>query len=348
MLTIVLATTLLLQAPAVPAPFAVRVDSTHHEVVITAGPYRVPAMMEGMSHGDMEHMEGLETELRRFDWPVNGWLRGYSIAVQGAGGRVLPRRLLHHLIMANFDRRQLVYAAYERLMGAGQETADVKVPRTIGVPLRAGDKLGAYLMWDNQGSEDIDSVYLVIHMLYTPTNQNPRPVDALPIYLDVNLTVGGDDVFDLPPGRTTKSHDFVLPVGGRLLAAGGHLHDYGRSVRLIDVASGRTLVQLDAVRDAQGEVLDIPRKLFGVRGAGLRLEAGRTYRVVGEYDNTSGALIPDGAMAHIVGIFVPDDLSKWPKLDPNDPSLAADLADLNSLGRPGGANSMAPMNHSRE
>ncbi|MFI5235060.1 MAG: hypothetical protein ACHQXA_05060 [Gemmatimonadales bacterium] len=345
MLTTLLAAFVALQAPSTQAPVVVTVDSSRHQVVITAGPYHLPAMMAGMSHEEMEHMEGVETELRRFDWPVDGWFRGFSIEIRGADGQPLPRRLLHHMIMANFDRRQLVYAAYERLMGAGQETADVSVPRTIGVPLKTGDKLGMYLMWHNDIGKDVDGAYLVIRMLYTPKNQNPRPIDALPLYLDVNLTVGGDNVFDLPPGRTTKSHDFVLPVGGHLLGVGGHLHDYGTSVRLVDVASGKILVQLNAVQDAKGEVIDIPRKLYGVTGEGLRLKAGRTYRVIGEYDNTSGQLIKDGAMAHMVGIFVPDDISKWPKLDLNDPGTKADLADLNALGKMSGGMRMTPMNH---
>ncbi len=29
----------------------------------------------------------------------------------------------------------------------------------------------------------------------------------------------------------------------------------------------------------------------------------------------TGMTIPDGGMAHIVGLFVPDDLTLWPKLD---------------------------------
>ncbi|HEU5358662.1 MAG TPA: hypothetical protein VFU45_06070 [Gemmatimonadales bacterium] len=336
-----------LQAPA-PGTVTVTVDSAHHDVVVTAGPYDLPQAMAGMSHAEMEHMTESQTELKRFAWPVDGWFRGFALEVRDGNGKALSRRILHHMIMINFDRRQLYYPAYERLMGAGQETADVTIPATIGVPMRSGMHLGMYLMWHNETGADIHGAYLVLRLHYAPKNQLPRPVDAMPIYMDVNLTVGGDNVFDLPPGITKKSHDFVQPIDGHLIAAGGHLHDFGMFVRLADVASGKTLVQLNAERQPNGDVTGLPRKLFGVSGAGLRLKAGRTYRVTGEYDNLTHDLIKDGAMAHIVGLFTPDDMRQWPKLDVNDPGTRADLADLESLGKASGGMRMGTMNHMKD
>ena len=42
-------------------------------------------------------------------------------------------------------------------------------------------------------------------------------------------------------------------------------------------------------------------------------------------------------MAHMVGLFVPDDMSKWPKIDPNDPDYRRDLAQLQVEGGQVGA-----------
>ena len=50
-------------------------------------------------------------------------------------------------------------------------------------------------------------MYLKLTMLWTPKNQNPRPVNSLPIYMDVNLTVGGSNTFDVPPGKSSKSYE---------------------------------------------------------------------------------------------------------------------------------------------
>ena len=347
MLTSMLLALAALQGP-VSGAVTVKVDSARHDVILTIGPYDLAPAMEGMSHAEMEHMTEDQTELKRFDWPVDGWFRGFALEVRDASGKALPRRIMHHLIMINFDRRQLYYPAYERLMGAGQETADVMVPKGIGVPMRAGMHLGTYLMWHNETGADIKGAYLVLRLHYSPKNQLPRPVDAMPVYMDVNLTVGGDNVFDLPPGVTTKSHDFTQPISGHLIAVGGHLHDYGRFVRLTDMKSGKTLAQLDAEHDAKGEVTGLPRKLFGVTGAGLLLRAGESYRVTGGYDNLTDSLIKDGAMAHMVGLFTPNDIRQWPPLDVNDPGTKADLADLESLGKESGGMRMAPMNHMKD
>ena len=131
--------------------------------------------------------------------------------------------------------------------------------------------------------------------------------------MDVNLTVGGSNTFDVPPGRSEKAYEFTLPVGGRLLGVGGHLHDYGSLVKLVDAESGKELTRVTAKRDSSGKVLGVSRKLFGVSGEGLKLKPNHRYKVVGVYDNPTGEIRPKAAMAHMVGLFVPDDMSKWPR-----------------------------------
>jgi hypothetical protein len=213
-------------------------------------------------------------------------------------------------------------------MGAGSETDDATVPRTIGVPLTDGSRLGFYINWHNSTGRDLQGVSLKLTLLWTPKNQNPRPANALPIYMDVNLTVGGTNTFDVPPGKSSKSYEFQLPVGGKLLAVGGHLHDFGTSVQLEDAETGKVLTSVLATRTADGKVTAVGRRLFGVRGAGLTLRANHRYRVVGNYDNPTGKVIPEGAMAHMVGLFVPDDLSKWPPIDPENETFRKDMVSL--------------------
>ena len=64
--------------------------------------------------------------------------------------------------------------------------------------------------------------------------------------MDVNLTVGGSNTFDVPPGKSSKSYEFSLPVGGRLLGVGGHMHDYGVRVRLARSFSPSKSLHTDA------------------------------------------------------------------------------------------------------
>lgn len=309
----------------------VRLDAKRHEVVVTAGPFEIHSMPAGMKHGDMERMDDHNTPVYRFEWPVAGWLRGFAVELVDAADRPIARRLVHHLIVINFDRRQLLYPSYERTFGIGQETQDLALPKSIGVPMQPGTRMGFYLAWDNATGQDLEGVELRLRLSYSPSNLSPRPVEALPIYMDVNLTVGGGNGFRIPPGQSEKAWEFVPAVGGRLLGVGGHLHDYGVGVRLEDAETGKVLTQLTSTRTPEGKLTRMGRKLFGVTGRGLLLRAGRRYRVVGTYDNPTGQPI-NGTMASMVGLFAPESYAKWPTLDLSDPTLQKDLAFLTGKG----------------
>ena len=45
-------------------------------------------------------------------------------------------------------------------MGAGTETEDIKVPKTIGVPMKPGMKLGMYVAWHNDTGKDLHGVQM--------------------------------------------------------------------------------------------------------------------------------------------------------------------------------------------
>jgi hypothetical protein len=306
---------------------AVEVDSARHEVRIVTRPFDLPDMS-----GMHDHSQSHDTPVYRFTWPVDGWFRGFRVEVLAADGTQLPRRLMHHMIMINYQRRQLVYHAAERLWGAGVETGNFSLPRTIGVPLASGTPLGMYIAWHNSLGHDLTGVRLVLVMQWLPRNQNPRPVDVLPLYFDVNLTVGGANEFDVPPGRSVKAFEFTVPVEGRILGVGGHLHDYGREVRLEDVESGRVLTRVEAKTRPDGTLRGMERHLFGVRGQGLKLRANRRYRVVAVYDNPTGETYVKGAMGSLVGIFAPRDLREWPVFDSGDTLVQRDLRFLSRRG----------------
>jgi hypothetical protein len=194
-------------------------------------------------------------------------------------------------------------------------------------------RLGVYVAWHNATGAPIDEAYLKIALIWSPKNLMPQPVSSLPIYMDVNLEVGGTNTFDIPPGRSEKSYEFSVPVGGRLLGISGHLHDYGVAVRLEDAETGKVITQVNSKRLPDGKVTGMERRLFGVLGRGLKLRPDKRYRVVGIHDNPTGETIRLGAMAEIVGLYVPDDMALWPELDPNDPTLQLDLTSLAEMGR---------------
>lgn len=310
---------------------SVRIDSARHELVVTTGSFDVPVMTEPLD-GVMDHGATHDTPVERFVWPVDGWLRGFRFEVIDAAGHALPRELMHHVVILNFDRRQLLYSMTERVFGAGTETDDASIPRSIGVPFPPNTSMGMYIAWHNSTGHPMTGVRLRLTMLWLPRTQNPRPIDVLPLYMDVNLTVGGSNTFDLPAGRSTHSHEFTLPSGGRLLAVSGHMHNFGVMVRLEDMESGKVLTRVEPSTDRKGNLKGMTRRVFGIRGEGIRLRAGRLYRVVAEYNNTSGEAMVNGGMAHMVGLFAPDDLAKLPGIDPTDRDFQSDMASLQARG----------------
>src|SRR5258706_3995752 len=121
--------------PAVLPPLHVQVDSAHHRVLITGGPYRVPVSPE-MS-GMMMDMAAIPVQ--RFAFPMDGWIQGFRVDLFDDHGLALSHRLVHHLIMVNFSRRQFIYPALARLLGLAEEsdTGDVRVPRAISLLMRS-------------------------------------------------------------------------------------------------------------------------------------------------------------------------------------------------------------------
>lgn len=315
--------------PPIP-PLHVQVDTAHRRILITGGPYRVPVTpdMPGM----MMDMPGIPVQ--KFAFPMDGWIQGYRVELFDDHGHELSHRLLHHLIMVNFSRRQFIYPALERLLGVAEEsdTGDMRVPRTIGVPMQVGQEMGVYAMWHNDSGPEIPIAYWRIVVYMANPSLRPRPIDVLPAYMDVNIQTNPEENrFNVPPGHFEMSYEFSPPLSGHLLVVTGHLHDYGVLVKLVDAANGKTLVEVKSKRDSLGHVLSMPRKLLAIRGEGLHLKADHRYRVVGVFENPTRDT-SYGAMAHMVGLFAPDRYGEWPAVDPADTYYQRDLIALLANG----------------
>ena len=326
--SLLLATTLLTSAaapqkPVVEPQVSIAVDSARGEVIITAGPYDLPNMPP-----DMAEMHMGTPQVLRFDWPLDGGLRGFNLSMQTADGKALPRSVIHHLIAVNFDRRQIVYQMVERLFGWGKETDPVMLPAGVGVPLAKGQHLGVYAMWHNDSGRDIHNAYLKMTLSFIPKAKLQNPV--LPMYVDVNNHIGGVTTFDVPPGKSTRAYEFEFPLSGRLIGIGGHLHDYGVAVRFEDAETGKVLVRLKSDRDDRGEISKVGRFIWGFHEEALAIDAHHKYRVVTEYDNPTRKNIAAGGMGHINGVFSPNDMAEWPALDLANADIKLDIATLPS------------------
>ena len=312
------------------APISTVVDSTRHAVVITLGPCFVPALgtmnMGRMSSMEMMvHSPGNEDVRAHFRWPADVWMRSFDLKLYDAQHRPLDQpTTMHHMELLDFDRRQIIYPMVERVFGMGEETSGAGTPKSVGLPLDAGMDMGLYVMWNNHTDHPLNGVTFQLTIGYSPRNLAPRPTIVLPFKADVNVHPGAGDAFDLPPGGGSRSSTFTMEVSGRLIAIGGHLHDYGKELRLEDAKSGKVLARVKAVRTPDGRVTGVSHGLYGILGRGPHLLAGRQYRLVAVYQGSPADSIR-GAMGLMGGIFAPDDYRKWPKLDRTDPDYLIDL-----------------------
>ncbi|HEY4322260.1 MAG TPA: hypothetical protein VGM77_13925 [Gemmatimonadales bacterium] len=313
----------------------VKVDSAAHTVTLTGGRYDIAAGAEEMPGMPMGMMKMQTSSLLRFTWPVTGWIRGVRLRLYDAAGKPVSRKLVHHINVVNFGRRQLFYAIPERMIAMGEETEDIRIPATVGIPVTADWPMAALVMWHNPGGAEVKGVSFEMTVEYSPTNLVPRPTSLLPVYLDVMNPVGKDVDFDLPAGPTSWQKDFKLPLTGRIVGVGGHAHDFATGLMLkdvTDVAHPRTVVSLKIKLSSKGEIQSVDRQLPGITGDGIKLLNSHLYRLVGTYNNPTGAMIEKGAMLHMALLYVPDHPDQWPKLDVHDADWIKDVARLHDMG----------------
>jgi hypothetical protein len=285
--------------------------------------------------GSMEGMRMPDEVSQRITWPGDMWIRGYHVELEDAEGRPIAGRLLHHFGMLDFDRRELAYPVVSHLFGGGEETGNITLPTTVGVPIAAGDHLAFYFMWHNETGRELDGVYIRARLAWIPRSQLPRPTLAYPFWVDVNFHPRGDDSFAAPPGGSTRVYAFTLPLSGHLLAAGGHLHEHGLSLRIEDAETGDVVVRVVSHRAPDGTVVGVSRRLFGLFGEGPHLLAQHRYLLVVSYENPTSDSLP-AVMGVFGGLFVPDHPDQWPRLVRSDPMYLADLQGWEN-GMPAGA-----------
>lgn len=157
--------------------------------------------------------------------------------------------MLHHVVNVNFSRDDptcppalfggivqqlgLVEGGNERFFAAGNERTAMDLPDGYGYYLGAGDELG-----------------LIFHLMnMTP---NPRPVEfeytftwvhsaepVKPIWFDIDQC--NDSEVDMAAGYNDVHWSWNSKLRGTIVAIGGHVHDYGIDISLINERTGEVI-----------------------------------------------------------------------------------------------------------
>jgi hypothetical protein len=284
-------------------------DPGARELEIIIGPVHLPARTPGYR---------VPIQLVRI--PFGGTLHGFSWRITDGAGRELSRDLLHHVNILDPDQRDLFSNTARRVLAAGRETDAQTFPPIVGYPFAGGTRFLVLAMFANDDTAPIHSATLHLQLTYSPERRVARPLGIFPFSLDVMGPVG-DKSFPVPPGRTVQSWEGSPAVDARILALGGHAHDFARVLRLEDATTGQVIWEVEPVTDGN-RLVSIPTSSLWRRG-GIKLHRDRRYRVTVEYDNPTQAPTAHGGMGVVGGVAVVR--GKWPPLRRDDPDYRTDL-----------------------
>ncbi|MGH7539279.1 MAG: hypothetical protein ACREMF_11645, partial [Gemmatimonadales bacterium] len=260
------------------------------------------------------------------DLPFTGWMSGFRIELIDAAGRALPGQLLHHYNLIDPNHRELFLPISRRVLAAGSETGSIRMTRwLLGAPFVKGERLVANAMLHNPTMQSYRGVRTRLILTYTDDGHWYPVLRAYPWQFDVAFPAG-DKSFDLPPGRSDKSHEGSPAVPGRIVGLSGHVHDHAVALELRDVTTGTVIWRGTPRTDSTGHVVGMPTKKFiGLRGIGVRIVPEHRYRVTVYYDNPTGRVLPSGGMGVVGGLFRPARAVTWPASEPGDSLYVRDL-----------------------
>jgi hypothetical protein len=302
----------------------VSVDSARQEIVIELP--MVHHLAAGATHGGGGHAHAPEPPVSLAVLPIGGSLYGFRIEVLDGSGATLPTDLIHHVNVIDPDSRELFLPISRRVLAAGRETGVKRLPRFVfGLPVAAGQRLIVIAVLHNPTGRDFQHVRVRIVLEYVPGSR-PWPVfHGYTFQLDVAFPVG-DKAFDLPVGRSVKSYEGSPAVPGKIVAIGGHMHDYGVRIEFADATTGEVLWHAEPVVDSAGRLQAIPvGRLYGLTRLGVPVSPDRRYRVTVVYDNPTGLVLRAGGMGVVGGLFVPDGAVEWPAVDQSNELYWKDL-----------------------
>ena len=281
-------------------------------------------LADGMAH--------LRLPIQMTQLPVDGWMHGFEAVMMDADGNVLPSELLHHVNLISPDRRDLFTEMSLRVMAAGRETQQQNLPRILGYPIDAGDRLLVNSMFANATGDDYPEAYLHVKLFYSAEGDGLfQPRNVYPFYLDVMGPIGVKD-FQVPADGSTAVYWEGSPaVEGRILGIGGHLHNYATELRLEDMTTGTVVWNAAPELDENGSVIGVPSENLWWH-LGTKIYPDHVYRIYVEYDNPTDAALPDGGMGAIGGVLWIGKDVEWPAVDRENPLYLTDV--VNTLESP--------------
>jgi hypothetical protein len=274
------------------AKLALTMDSAKQEMVAKLGPLNLPA--------NTDHLAMPQAVPQFIEIPFEGWITAYHPSLVDDTGNALPGRMLHHVAFWNTARSDFLCTnKEEHIFGAGGEMNNWPALPGFGYRVHKGDRIRVTTMFHNPTEKSYESAWLVVKMEYQPDSAGLKSV--YPAWFDAKNC--GDSTFAVPASGLELQSEIPVNFSGRLLGVGGHMHDYGEQLVLLDKAQQEPIATLNATLDEQGHIRSMPMAVFMDRG-GVPLKKGEHVLVQAKYGKPRMANAE--GMAIVVGYFLPD------------------------------------------
>lgn len=149
--------------------------------------------------------------------------------------------MLHHTVLGNSRENDLTCGRSttigwmgERFFASGNERTKGILPPPYGYHVAAGDWwTGVFEIMNMTDAPQTVWFEFTVHYVRA-ADGGVEPIT--PVWLDVDNCE--DSQYSIPAGRSVTPWDWTSTVSGRLVFAGGHVHNWGRSIELQNVSSG--------------------------------------------------------------------------------------------------------------
>ena len=163
------------------------------------------------------------------------------VYLDGTSANLDTGPMLHHMVWTDMSREDPVCSADtlvgklgHRVFAAGNERTGFSVPEGFGAPIGRSVWGGAVELMNT--SNELKLVYIQLTSRWVPiTTPDIRP--ATSVWLDIDSC--GDSAVDIPAGVTDIPWDWKANMTGRVIGAGGHVHDGGKWLSLVNATTSQ-------------------------------------------------------------------------------------------------------------
>ena len=162
------------------------------------------------------------------------------VYVDGTSANLDSGPMLHHMVWTDMSRDDPVCSANtlvgqlgHRVFASGNERTGFSVPEGFGVTVDRGVWGGAVELMNM--SNELKLVFIQLTSRWVPQS-TPNIQPATSVWLDIDSC--GDSSVDIPAGMTDIPWDWKSNMTGRIIGAGGHVHDGGKWLGLTNQTTG--------------------------------------------------------------------------------------------------------------